>query len=180
MDTFTVRRMHIDDLDEIQNLYAHQITADKDPLSKLRITPKQHQWEMRRIRQQWLTEQRYLAFVATVREDESQPEKFIGYIAALVEHQARLFDVETIASIGELWVLEEFRNRGVGQALTASLLDMIDQLGIEWVTINVAQDNQEVMDFFKKSGFSLCAVEMRRNLSEQFVTDDSETGSNRE
>ena len=156
MDTFTVRRMHIDDLDEIQK----------------------HQWEMRKIRQQWLTEQRYLAFVATVQEDESQPEKFIGYIAALVEHQARLFDVETTASIGELWVLEEFRNHGVGNALTACLLDMIDQLGIEWVTINIAQDNPEVMDFFKKAGFSLCSVEMRRNLSEQFVTDAPETGSN--
>ena len=56
----TIRRMHIEELDAIQDLYAQQSAADADPLAKLRVNPKQHAWEMKRIRQQWLAAQKYL------------------------------------------------------------------------------------------------------------------------
>lgn len=163
--TVTIRRMHIDDLEQIQQLYAEQEANNRDPMMKLRINPQQHAWEMRRIRQKLLTEQRYLAFVATI-PDENHKEQFIGYIAAIIENQARIYDIETIASIGELWVLPEFRHRGIGKALASELLDMINQIGIQWITVQLDIDNEEVQSFFKNNGFKPAAIEMRRVLND--------------
>ena len=162
--TITIRRMHIDDLDLIQQLYAEQESHNSDPITKIRINPRQHAWEMRRIRQKLLTEQRYLACVATI-EDEVGHEKLIGYIAAIIEPQARIFAVETTASIGELWVLPDYRRRGIGKALTTELLDMINQLGIQWITVQLDFANEEVQAFFKNSGFTPAAIELRLQLS---------------
>ena len=107
-----IRRMTIEELDDIQKLYAEQVASDGDPLAKLRVNPKQHAWEMRRIRQQWLASQKYLPYVAVAHPTEDtpdQPPQLIGYAAAIIEQQAHLFEVETVANLGELWVTPSWR-----------------------------------------------------------------------
>jgi ribosomal protein S18 acetylase RimI-like enzyme len=158
-----IRRLKIEELDDIQALYAQQAAADEDPLSQIQISPKQHAWEMRRIRQQWLTEQRYLVYVA---EDEENSGKIVGYATALIDTQARMFKVGTMASITELWVLPEYRKRGIGKALMEELFAAIDNQGIEWITVHISGNNPDTRRFFDKIGFRQNAVEMQVNLND--------------
>ena len=50
-------------------------------------------------------------------EIEENDGKIVGYATALIDTQARMFKVGTMASITELWVLPEYRKRGIGKAL---------------------------------------------------------------
>ena len=161
-----IRRMNIEDLNDIQKLYAQQVDADDNPLTSLRISSKQHAWEMRRLRQQLLTEQRYLAYVAVERDEASHSQKMIGYAAAILEQQAHLFEVDTIASIEELWVAGEYRRRGVGKALIEELLCDIARNGIDWVTVHMPASAEDARAFFDKFGFEQKNVELQIKLKE--------------
>ena len=160
----TIRRMKIEELDEIQALYEQQVHADDNPITAIRINAKQHAWEMRRLRQQLLTEQRYIAYVAT-KENEDKSETFVGYAAAIIESQARLFSVETVASVGELWILPEYRNRGIGRNIVDELFIAIRDRGIEWITVHFPQKADDVMAFFTKIGFEQKSVDMQIHLN---------------
>ncbi len=159
-----IRRMKIEELDEIQALYAQQTEVDDNPLTEIRINAKQHAWEMRRLRQQLLTEQRYIAFVALI-ENPDKTETFVGYTAAIIEQQARLFTVENVAAINELWVLPEHRNRGIGGALMEVLFEAINDRGIEWITVHFPIKSDDVMAFFQKIGFKQKSVDMQYHLN---------------
>ena len=165
----TIRRIRIDDLDGIQDLYAAQIAAETDPLSAIRVSPKQHAWEMRRLRQQLLVNQCYLAYVATIENKNTEnpaSEVIVGYIAAVIQNRAGLYEVEAVADIGELWVLPEHRGRGIGTTLAEYLFEDINNHGIDWVTVHFVGNPEGVTEFFDKIGFKSCAVEMRCRLSE--------------
>ena len=157
-----IRRMRIEEIDEIQQLYAQQIQADDNPLTAIRITPKQHAWEMRRLRQQLITDQRYMPIVALLGEGKDA--QIVGYTAAIIEHQASLFEVQMVASIDELWVVPEHRGRGIGSALMEELFEQIDALGIEWVKVQMPVNNEETRSFFDKIGFVQKTVEMQIHL----------------
>lgn len=162
--TVTIRRMNIEDLDAIQSLYALQTESDDNPLTSLRISARQHAWEMRRLRQQLLTEQKYLAFVATLENEQTHEESMIGYIAAILEQQAHLFKIDTVASIGELWVVEEYRGRGIGEALFEELTRAIHFNGIEWITVHMPASAHEALAFFEKLGFEQKNLELQAHL----------------
>lgn len=156
-DEIVIRRMHIEELDGIQTLYAQQAASDPDPLAKLRVNEKQHAREMKSIRGQWLAQQKYLPYVACAGDE------IVGYIAATIERQARLFEIETVANIGELWVLPEYRNRGIGRALAEELLRAADDCGISWICVHLPCD-EALKSFFAKFGFVQSACEMQLNL----------------
>ena len=167
IDNITIRRMRIDELDDIQALYAEQIKCDDNPLTAIRIPPKQHAWEMRRLRQQLITNQRYIACVALDEQTNVQngAPKFVGYVAAILETQAHLFEVESFASIEELWVLPDYRGRGIGQALMETLFCALDDLGISWVTTRFPESAKDIHEFFKKIGFEQKTLEMQLHIS---------------
>lgn len=164
-ENIIIRRLHIDELDDIQALYAEQIKCDDNPLYAIRIPPKQHAWEMRRVRQQLITNQRYIACVAIDEKAENQ--KIIGYAAAILETQAHLFEVESYASLEELWVLPDYRGRGIGQALMDTVFSALDDLGISWITTRFPESATEIHDFFKKIGFEQKTIEMQLHIKPQ-------------
>lgn len=167
MEDIIIRRMRMDELDKIQALYALQTAADTDPLAKLRINGKQHEWEMRRIRQQWILDQKYVVFVASLSDE------IIGYVAAIIEQQAAIFDVRTFANIGEFWVLDAYRHRGIGCKLMEELLHDIDGLGIRWVSMQVPCDD-ELHQFLEKFGFRTQARELRLDFETLPIAPESE------
>jgi ribosomal protein S18 acetylase RimI-like enzyme len=126
------------------------------------MTPKQHAWEMRRLRQQLITDQRYLPIVALLGDGKDT--HVVGYTAAIIEHQASLFEVQMVASIDELWVVPEHRGRGIGSALMEELFEQIDAFGIEWVKVQMPVNNEETRAFFDKIGFVQKTVEMQIHL----------------
>ncbi|MBR4984309.1 MAG: GNAT family N-acetyltransferase [Proteobacteria bacterium] len=161
-DNITIRRLHIDELDDIQALYAEQIKCDDNPLTAIRIPPKQHAWEMRRLRQQLIASQRYIACLAL--DEHAESPRIVGYAAAILETQAHLFEVESYASLEELWVIPDYRGRGIGQALMETLFCALDDLGISWITTHFPESATEIHDFFKKIGFEQKTIEMQLHL----------------
>lgn len=158
----TIRHLRVDDLNAIQALYAQQVDSDDNPLTRIDVNPKAHAWEMRRLRQQLMVEQRYLVFVAAASEPAG--ERIVGYAGAILTEQARLFAVDMVATVSELWVLPEYRHRGIGRALVEELFTEIDNHGISWVTVQFPEKAAETRDFFKKLGFEQKTVEMQMCL----------------
>ena len=156
--TIEIHRMRIDELEAVQALYAQQIDADGNPLTALTCNAQKHAWEMRRVRQKLLSEQRYLAYVAIVDG------KIVGYSAAVLETQARLMAVDTVAVVDELWVLPEYRHRGIGRGLMETLCEGIRALGIDWVKAHFPEDATEARDFFAHRGFAQRTVEVQARL----------------
>lgn len=163
MDQILVRRMRIDELEAVQNLYARQIETDDNPLSEIACNPRKHAWEMRRIRQQLLADQRYLAFVA-IAENAIAENAIVGYAAAVIERQSRLLAVDTVACIDELWVEPQWRRHGIASTLLDALFQNIQILGIDWVKVHFPNDNDEARALFSKRGFTQKNVEMQRKL----------------
>ncbi|MBQ9395466.1 MAG: GNAT family N-acetyltransferase [Proteobacteria bacterium] len=161
----TIRHLRVDDLNEIQGLYALQVDSDDNPLTRIDVNPKAHAWEMRRLRQQLIVEQRYIVYVAVASEPTG--ERIVGYAGAILTEQARLFAVDLVATVSELWVLPEYRHRGIGRGLIEELFTEIDNHGISWVTVQFPEKATDTREFFKKFGFEQKTVEMQMCLEKQ-------------
>lgn len=159
MNKVTLRRLRIDDLDEIQSLCYQQMSLSGDPFNELRISERQYAWEMKRLRQELLTEQRYVAYVALDEEKH-----IIGFGSAVVTQQARFFSIETYATIGELFVVPEHRNHGVGRNIVEAITDDLRDCGIPWITVHLGGNEREASQFFAKVGFDEGAVEVRKRI----------------
>jgi ribosomal protein S18 acetylase RimI-like enzyme len=91
-----------------------------------------------------LNDANYDAFVAMV---EQQPVGRIGYLEA-----------GDIARLVDLWVLPEFRRRGVGAAMIARFVRIARRLSPRWVVASVAADDQATRGLLEKCGFATGGV----------------------
>ncbi len=158
----TLRRIRIDDLEAVQRLCYEQVSTCGDDMNKLRISERQYAWEMKRLRQDWLVQQRYVAYVAVKKQGDE--EIYVGYGAALIMSQAHFFEIETFASICELWVDPAYRGQQIGRHLVEAILNGLKNLGILWITVHLSGHERQNAGFFEKLGFDQGAVEMRRQI----------------
>jgi len=161
-DDVIIRRLRLDDLDAIQAFSCKQLAQSGDPFNALRVSERQYAWEMKRLRQSWLAEQRYFAYVAL--ENDKPNAKILGYGAALISNQAHFFSVETIASLSELWVDPDFRCHGIGSTIVREILNDIKKCGIDWCTTHLGGNERLSAGFFQKCGFDEAACELRCSL----------------
>lgn len=162
-----IRRLKIDDLEHIQKFCFEQVSHNNDPLTQLRISERQYAWEMKRLRQEWLVQQRYIAYVAV--EKKMDHETILGYGAALITHQPHFFSIETIATLGELWVAPEYRGHGIGKNIVNAIVDTLKECGITWFSLHLAGKEREAEAFFLKLGFSNEAMELRKCLTDDIT-----------
>ncbi|MFA5623647.1 MAG: GNAT family N-acetyltransferase [Bradymonadales bacterium] len=158
MDSLSYRPLLLKDLDAVQQLYLQALDAARDALAKVRVNEKLFAHTMRQMRQELLAQQRYLAWVA---EADGQ---ILGYIAAVIETQASLFEVSRYANINEIFILPEYRRRGVGTGLVNCLQSQVDALGLEWLCVQFPKSAQGLENFFNKLTFESQAIEMRKRL----------------
>ena len=158
-----IRRLRLDDLERVQSFCYEQLTKSGDPFNVLRVSEKQYAWEMKRLRQEWLAQQRYFAHVAF--ENDTKDARMLGYGAAVVTNQAHFFQIEAIASLGELWVDPEFRGHGIGRTIVKEIVRDVRGCGIAWMTAHLGGDERGYEEFFKKCGFADAATEMRLFVS---------------
>ncbi len=159
----TIRRIRLDELDVIQGFYASQVSQDHNPITAIRSNPRQLAWEMRRVRQQLLTQQKYLSYIA-VAELADGTQAYAGYASAIIEEQAHIYEVENVASIEELWVEPSYRGQGIGRALMEELFEGIEEIGVSWVTVRLPEDIDGTRAFLEKMGFEQKTVELQAHL----------------
>ena len=63
------------------------------------------------------------------------------------------FKERRMGYIGEIWVEEKFRRKGVGKKLMEKMLEWFKERGIKWVRADVLSNNKEAIEFYKKLGF---------------------------
>lgn len=77
-------------------------------------------------------------------------EKVIGILIALPELNKNSFHIYTLG------VSEEYRGKGVGQALLCRGLNDLSKLDCENVIIDVHSENIPALNLYRKLGFSVC------------------------
>lgn len=152
------RPLQIADLNDVQSLYQKSLSESVDPLSEIRVNERQLAWEMRRLRQSLLADQRYICWVA---ESDSG---LVGYIAGVIESQASMFRIDTYVSVNEIYVEKAYRRSGIATELGRHLEEHSRALGISWIKMQCLVDNDELKAFFESLSYKTSVVEMRRRL----------------
>ena len=58
-----------------------------------------------------------------------------------------------IAALGNVYTHMEFRNKGLGSAVSAAVVAALFEAGLETLVLNVAQDNDHAIKMYKRLGF---------------------------
>lgn len=84
---------------------------------------------------------------------EYQDDEIHGYISVKVCNEDHK-NFPNSLFISELFVLEEWRNRGIGSSLVKTILDSDLTKEYERIYVTYTQSNSELKDFYTKFGFT--------------------------
>jgi len=142
------------------------------------IKPKTKHIEQ--IRKLWNLEDRYHIYLDPTYYEESEEEvdpAFDKYVIEAIEARENILialeddyvigfvtfeigqadypdtNIKTFGEILELYVLEEYRGKGVGRALLDEAEKEFNSKGIEWVKLQCSTYNKSALAFYEKIGF---------------------------
>lgn len=112
-------------------------------------------------------------YVKSVREDLAEKQgfllvaksrsKLVGFIYATIS--SRPVEItRTIGSINDLYVLPEYRGRGMGRKLMAECLSKLKDAKVEVVYIRVLVENKIAISLYEKLGFKVYNYGMMKQL----------------
>ena len=70
---------------------------------------------------------------------------------------------ENTAELGNMFVLDEYRGRGIGTKLVNAFLDWCKEKGYTHITTDPAAQNKKGIEFYKKFGFKEYTTVMEIN-----------------
>ena len=87
-----------------------------------------------------------------------------GYCIHLVENTLPIFKMQQIGYIGDLYVREPFRGKGVSTMLRDNAFIWFRRKGLSHVSIKIYPGNARARAIYEKWGFAVYHTEMRRKL----------------
>jgi GNAT superfamily N-acetyltransferase len=93
-----------------------------------------------------------------------QSGRALGLCMARIEHAPPILREIVRAEIGELFVREEARGRGVGRALVDAALAWVRARGVEGVVVRVFESNANGRAFWRALGFGALMDVLERRL----------------
>ncbi|MFT4761688.1 MAG: ribosomal protein S18 acetylase RimI-like enzyme [Paraglaciecola sp.] len=93
-------------------------------------------------------------------------EKIVGSGYALIEKAKDYFTHDEHSYLGFMYVLPEYRGRGINKMVMDELIDWSKKRGITEFRLDVYTENQGAIRAYEKAGFSNLIVEMRMKLEE--------------
>lgn len=84
---------------------------------------------------------------------DKQETKMLGYIRGAVTLRAPIYANRKIGRISEIFVLPEFRGKGLGVSLTNKIKEWFKKKGIFDIELEVASLNHYGIEFWKNQGF---------------------------
>lgn len=129
----TIRASGLKDLSEVQALYRKMTEESHDPLSALQANEAMVDWQLKRLRQELLAEQRYICAIAEIDG------QIIGYAAGVVVSRGDVFVIETTGLLAEVYVEVEWRRRKVACQLIEMVMAGFTDRGIHWIEASVPQ-----------------------------------------
>ena len=88
----------------------------------------------------------------------------IGFIYGYLKFQEGNFVDKSVAFIDALYVLENYRNKGIAKALINKFYDWCKENNISIVEISVFKDNIEAINLYKKLGYEIEIYGMKKEL----------------
>jgi ribosomal protein S18 acetylase RimI-like enzyme len=82
-----------------------------------------------------------------------------GYAAIRYENQPVELSGFRAAEIGRIYVLSEFKNKGIGKKLIRQCVEAAVCQGFERLWLGVWQENQTAIKFYEKNGFSRIGIQ---------------------
>jgi GNAT superfamily N-acetyltransferase len=80
--------------------------------------------------------------------------KIIGYIAGGITKQESYRTIEKLAEAENMFILEDFRNKGVGSELLDKFVDWCKSKNVNRIKVISSSANSKSISFYNKNGFS--------------------------
>ena len=86
-------------------------------------------------------------------------EQIVGFITAEVLKKKVWYNVP-LGSINNIFVLEEYRGKGIGKALMKTMMNTLQDVGITNIQLEAYSKNSKAIKFYEKLGFEKCNIQM--------------------
>ncbi len=96
--------------------------------------------------------------VVFVAEDS---DKIVGYCLIHIKPNVPVFKIKKLGYISDLYVKEDYRNKGVGSKFHKECFKWFRKKGLRHISLLVDAKNPAAHEFYKKHGFSDLYIEMR-------------------
>ena len=145
MDNLIIRKANINDLEDVLELSNGLTLADLPFDKKVDI-----KWAHTKKGKKYYTEKiKGISGVCFVVELDT---KIVGYLTAS-EKQVPSYRLVRVAEIENIFVIEEYRSKGLGKKLVAEFINWAKQLKVDKVAVNVFALNEKATVFYKREGF---------------------------
>lgn len=107
-----------------------------------------------------------IVLIAEDREnkEDDQKTKPIGFALAVIKKEIPIFEIGELGCIGDIYVKEEFRGKGLSSQLKDKAIEWFKENGIKHACILLYKDNEQVHSIYKKWGFFDYKIEMRKEI----------------
>jgi ribosomal protein S18 acetylase RimI-like enzyme len=91
-----------------------------------------------------------------------ESKKIIGYVLGEIEKPTHHHIYKYRGYINDVFVLEGYRERGIGEELTKKLIEFFESKGIKWIRVSAYVKNKSAIKFWKKMGFKDYVIDMAK------------------
>lgn len=88
----------------------------------------------------------------------------VGFIYGYIKYKASDFVTKGIAQIDALYVLDNYRNKGIGKKLIDKFYEWCEENNIKIVEISVFKNNTNAYNLYEKLGYEVTEYKMVKEL----------------
>ena len=146
-----IRKAKKEDMKDIQDLRYLLAKYDKSLGLDIAVTEWGYTEVGKKDLEYFLNEQ----YIYVAEENE----KIVGFITAEIFKKKAWYTVQ-LGSINNIFVLEEYRNKGIGKALMKTAIDALKEAGITNIQLDTYNRNSNAIKFYEGLGFEKCNLQM--------------------
>ncbi len=135
-----------DVVDMYYELNRHECSLDKS----VKLLSKD---EIRKLLNKWLKSKNFHIFLAI----EDKP---VGFVSIRI-YSPKTLVYEKIIEVTDIFVLEEYRGKGIGKLLMNKVEEFAKQNNIKFIFLEVFRDNP-AFNFYKKLGYEIWLYKMKK------------------
>jgi ribosomal protein S18 acetylase RimI-like enzyme len=143
---FKIKKADRNDVEEIiklnQELFNYEFNSGFDNSLDLNWTKNNKKYFEKSI-----TDKNSLVLVCIYNEE------VVGYLIGRIENPEDYRKIKSIAEVDNMFILEEFRKKGVGKKLVEGFVKWAKKKDVEKIRVVASSKNKKAIEFYKKFGF---------------------------
>lgn len=146
-----IRKAKKEDLQEIKNLRYALAKFEK----KLGHNIVEPEWPYTEVGEKDLNYFLNEQYIYVAEEDG----KIVGFITGEIFKKKVWYTVQ-LGSINNLYIIEKYRNNGIGKKLMQTMINALKEKGITNIELNTFSSNVDAIKFYEKLGFKKANLQM--------------------